>query len=209
MSSLGFKGFFMTSPVIMGILLVCSITLVAYTFERVIFYTKYGSFPKELWNKIRKLVHEGKVQDAISLCSNDSGIYSKIFLSGLERAHLSRTDVEDSIYIQREEAQEQFRRNLGVFGTMSFVSPLLGLLGTVMGIYRAFHDLALTGSGGPAIVAAGVSAALLTTIAGISVAVPSAVIYNYFTFRLRSIIVTMNSYSQLLVITIFEKGKRS
>ncbi|MFH1282209.1 MAG: MotA/TolQ/ExbB proton channel family protein [bacterium] len=208
MINLGFKAFFMSSPIIMGILLVCSVGVVWFGLERFIYFAANSRFPKSLWKKLIPLVRDGKIQDAISVCSNNDSPYSRIFLAGLEKAHLSRADVEDSMTVQKEEVQELFRKRLGIFGTLSFVSPLLGLLGTVLGIYRAFHDLALAGSGGPTIVAAGVSAALLTTIAGICVAVPAAVIYNYFTFKLRSLIVGINARSQELVIYMFERGKR-
>jgi len=208
MLNLGFKAFFLSSPFVMGVLLFCSVMVLAYMFERLIFFARNAEPPKDLWRRVVSLVNEGKIQDAVSVCSHSSSLYAKIFLAGLEKAHLSRTDVEDSMYIQKEEAQEAFRKNLGIFGTISFIAPLLGLLGTVIGIYVAFRDLALAGSGGPTIVASGVSSALLTTIAGILVAVPAAVIYNYFTFRLRGIIVRTNTYSQMLVIKIFERGKK-
>jgi biopolymer transport protein ExbB len=107
--------------------------------------------------------------------------------------------------IQKEELQEKLRKRLGIFGTLSFISPLMGLLGTVLGVLRAFHDLALSGSGGPTIVAAGISEALVTTVAGLAVAIPAAMLYNYFTFRLRAIIVDMNTYGQRLTMLLFAK----
>src|SRR5688500_20376815 len=69
-----------------------------------------------------------------------------------------------------------FERNLGVLGTMGNTAPLIGLLGTVWGIMRAFHDLASTGSAGPSVVAAGIAEALFTTAAGLVVAVPAVML---------------------------------
>ena len=77
-------------------------------------------------------------------------------------------------------------RRLGLFGTISFIAPLVGLLGTVLGVMRAFHDLAIKGTGGPTTVAAGISEALIATAAGIAVAVTSAILYNYFTTVMKS-----------------------
>jgi biopolymer transport protein TolQ len=71
-------------------------------------------------------------------------------------------------------------RHLGFLGTMGNTAPLIGLLGTVWGIMRAFHDMAATGSAGPSVVAAGVAEALFTTAAGLLVAVPAVILYNYF-----------------------------
>ena len=80
----------------------------------------------------------------------------------------------------------EMERNLGVLGTMSNIAPLLGLFGTVVGIIRAFADIARTGSGGGAVVAMGVSEALMTTAAGIIVAVIATVFFNVFVRQIRT-----------------------
>jgi biopolymer transport protein ExbB/TolQ len=74
---------------------------------------------------------------------------------------------------------------VGIFGTASFIAPLIGLMGTVLGIMRAFHDLSAAGAGGPAVVAAGISEALVATVFGIGLAVVAALFYNYFTLTAR------------------------
>jgi len=79
----------------------------------------------------------------------------------------------------------------------------LGLLGTVLGVIRAFRDLALSGSGGPTIVAAGIAEALIATACGIAVAVISAVLYNYFTTRVRSIVTQFDLLSQEVAILVY------
>ena len=99
------------------------------------------------------------------------------------------------------------KKHLTIFGTLSFISPLLGLLGTVLGIIKAFHDVALSGSGGPTIVAAGISEALITTVAGIAVAVPAAIIYNYFTSQMQNIMVRIDTFAQELIILLY--GQRT
>jgi len=77
----------------------------------------------------------------------------------------------------------------------------------VLGIMRSFHDLALSGSGGPTIIAAGIAEALVTTIAGIAVAVPSAITYNYFTTRLRNLMVRIDTFTSELIILLY--GERT
>jgi biopolymer transport protein ExbB len=72
---------------------------------------------------------------------------------------------------------------------------------------RSFHDLALSGSGGPTIIAAGIAEALVTTVAGISVAVPSAIMYNYFTTRLRNLMVRVDTFTSELIILLY--GERT
>jgi biopolymer transport protein ExbB/TolQ len=98
--------------------------------------------------------------------------------------HLSAVEIEEKLQIALSEQRLLLERNLGVLGTMGSTAPLIGLLGTVWGIMRAFHDMASTGSAGPSVVAAGVAEALFTTAAGLLVAVPSVLFYNQFVRRI-------------------------
>jgi biopolymer transport protein ExbB len=209
MVDLGFIGWIKASPYITIPLLFFSILLVAYTLERWWVFRRHARFNEEFWQRITSFVLQNRLRDAISLCEVSPGIFAKIFKAGIESSLLSRQDAEDAMSIVKEECQEFLRRRLGVFGTLSFISPLLGLVGTTMGIMRAFSDLSQSGSGGPSVVAAGISEALITTIAGMLVAVPSAIIYNYFSFKLRAVLVNMNTYSQRLLMLLFESQTKS
>ncbi len=205
MLHLGFKGLFLISPYVIGTLTFFSVMMIAYSIERWLEFKNEGKFDQGFWQRISSFVLQNRLKDAISLCEVTRGVFAKIFKAGIEASQFSRQDSEDSMVIQKEECQEELRKRLGLFGTLSFVSPLLGLLGTVLGIMRAFHDMSVAGSGGPSIVASGIAQALVTTVCGIMVAIPAAILYNYFTFRLRSVIVNMNSYSQRLLVLLFEK----
>jgi flagellar motor component MotA len=89
-------------------------------------------------------------------------------------------------------------RNLGTLGTMAAVAPLIGLLGTVWGIMRAFHDMAQTGSAAPSVVAAGVAEALLTTAAGLIIAVPAVMLYNHLSRRLNVALTVAENHARTL-----------
>src|SRR5207249_4330429 len=102
----------------------------------------------------------------------------------LKNMHLSDEAQEDKLQIALSEQRLLLERNLGVIGTMGNTAPLIGLLGTVWGIMRAFHDMARTGSAGPSVVAAGVAEALFTTAAGLVIAVPAVMLYNQFVRRM-------------------------
>jgi biopolymer transport protein ExbB len=157
--------------------------------------------------EVKRLVRDGKVQEAVDYCDKQRGLVPEIVKAGLNASHLSRIDAEDTMENYKARSQNLLRSRLGVFGTLSFISPLLGLMGTVLGIMRSFHDLALSGSGGPTIVAAGISEALVTTVTGIAVAVPAAIIYNYFTNRLRNLMVRVDTFTSELVILLY--GERT
>lgn len=203
MMQMGFKEWFMVNPPIISTILIFSVLLVAFSFERMWTFRREATFPRELWERIVGLIREKRLRDAIALCEVSSGVFSKVFKAGLEGSLVSRLDAEDGMVIEKEEGQEILRKRVGLFGTISFISPLIGLLGTVLGVLRAFHDLSKSGSGGPSVVAAGISEALITTVAGLVVAVPAAMIYNYFNFRLRAVLVEMNTYGQRLLLAIF------
>src|SRR5262249_47567189 len=102
----------------------------------------------------------------------------------LAHVDLPADEIEERLQISLSEQKLLLERNLGVLGTMGNTAPLIGLLGTVWGIMRAFHDMASTGSAGPAVVAAGVARALFTTAAGLLVAVPAVMLYNHFVRRI-------------------------
>ena len=203
MMQMGFKEWFMVNPPIISTILIFSVLLVAFSFERMWIFRREATFPRELWERIVGLIREKRLRDAIALCEVSSGVFSKVFKAGLEGSLVSRLDAEDGMVIEKEEGQEILRKRVGLFGTISFISPLIGLLGTVLGVLRAFHDLAKSGTGAPSVVAAGISEALITTVAGLVVAVPAAMIYNYFNFRLRAVLVEMNTYGQRLLLSIF------
>jgi len=196
-----------TSIVVMPLLLFGSLMLVAYVLERSWYYWRAGRINSRFLVEVKRLVREGKVQEAVDFCEKHRGLVPEIVKAGLNASHLSRIDAEDTMESYKERSQNLLRARLGVFGTLSFISPLLGLLGTVLGIMRAFHDLALSGSGGPTIVAAGISEALVTTVAGIAIAVPAAIIYNYFTTRLRNLMVRIDTITSELIILLY--GERT
>jgi len=197
----------MKLSITMPMLLLASLLLVAYALERFWYYCRAGRLDSSFLVEVRRLVRDGKVEEAIDCCEKRRGLLPEIVKAGLNASYLSRIDAEDTMESYKERSQNLLRSRLGVFGTISFIAPLLGLLGTVLGIMRSFHDLALSGSGGPTIIAAGISEALVTTVAGIAVAVPAAIIYNYFTGRLHNLMVRIDTFTSELIILLY--GERT
>jgi len=87
-------------------------------------------------------------------------------------------------------------RYLGVLGTLGNSCPFIGLFGTVVGIIKAFHDLAASGSGGPTVVAAGIAEALVATAGGLAVAIPCVMFFNYFSRKVKTMDVEMEAVSK-------------
>jgi biopolymer transport protein ExbB/TolQ len=117
---------------------------------------------------------------------------------------MSAEAIEEKLQIALSEQRMALERNLGVIGTMGNTAPLIGLLGTVWGIMRAFHDMAQTGSAGPSVVAAGVAEALLTTAAGLMVAVPAVMLYNHFSRRISVMLTVAENQARALRLEVEE-----
>jgi biopolymer transport protein ExbB len=126
----------------------------------------------------------------------------RILEFGLQRGEKNRADITDALSIALMEHLNSLERNLGIIGTIAVIAPFVGLFGTVLGIIRAFSDIALKGNSTPAVVAAGVSEALVTTATGLIIAVIAVVFFNYFKTRIKSynqeMIVAANQMAEML-----------
>jgi biopolymer transport protein ExbB len=197
--------------IVIPILMVCSVIMVSYALERFWAFSKVGRLDGGLAERIKQCVRQGQIKEAIALCGKSQNFITHALEVALNAAHFPREEMESIFALYRMKLQGLLNKHLSVFGTFAFIGPLLGLLGTVLGVIRAFRDLALSGSGGPTIVAAGIAEALIATAVGIGVAVSSALLYNYFTARVRSIVTSFDLLSQevaILVYTGSEKGHK-
>lgn len=191
----------MKISMVMPVLLALSVALVAVFFERYIFFWRMAVIDPKLFIKIKEALLAGNLKDAVEAASRGRGIIADALVALLNAAQSkNRSDMDNILTLYYQRVQSMLGRRLGLFGTLSFISPLLGLLGTVLGVMTAFRDLALSGSGGPTVVAAGISEALIATAAGIAVAVTSALIYNYFNFKLKHVLNSLNIFGQEIMI---------
>ena len=126
----------------------------------------------------------------------------KILRFGLERGRKTRADITDALSIALMQQLNSLERYLAIIGTIAVIAPFVGLFGTVLGIIHAFDDIALKGNSTPAVVAAGVGEALITTAAGLFVAVLSVIFFNYFKTRIKAynqeMIVAANQLAEML-----------
>ncbi len=203
LKELGFMGILKVNPAIITTLLFFSVLLMTFLLERLWFFMAHTGWSEEFWHRVKNSVASGRLHDARNLCAQSNNVFAQTFLVAISSTHLSRADNEDLVQIAKESQIERLRKRLGLFSTLSFISPLVGLLGTVTGIMQAFADLGRSGSGGANIVAAGISEALVSTAAGIIVAVPAALFYNYFTIKMRGIGVRLNNAAHELIIQIY------
>ena len=157
---------------------------------------------KGLLRAIGARIAANDLDGARKVCDENKGMLPRILRFGLERGEKNRADIQDALSIALMENLNSLERNLGVIGTIAVIAPFVGLFGTVLGIIRAFQDIALKGNSTPAVVAAGVSEALITTAAGLFVAVISVIFFNYFKTRIKAynqeMVVAANQFAEML-----------
>ncbi len=169
----------------MPILLILSLAIFAQALERMYSYWIVQKMPVSMWERVRDRLEAGDKAGAIAIARRDTTLMGEAItrLLSLETANTEK--LVEAFQLYRQRLSLGLNRRVGLFGTASFISPLIGLMGTVLGIMRAFHDLSAAGAGGPAVVAAGISEALVATAFGIGLAVVAALFYNYFTLTAR------------------------
>jgi len=167
------------SPV-MIIIAVCSIVTFGFALERALYFWKRRGNPQSAVQQALDQVRQGRIREAVYTLGTQQHPAGPVSAEVLRHADATPEVAEERLQIALSEQRLSFERHLGWLGTMGNTAPLIGLLGTVWGIMRAFHDLARTGSAGPSVVAAGIAEALFTTAAGLLVAVPAVMLYNHF-----------------------------
>jgi biopolymer transport protein ExbB len=186
----------------MYLLLICSIVAIAIVIERLVFFSTQHGDTKGLLRQLGQRIAADDVDGAIKVCRQNKGMLPRILEFGLLRGEKNRADITDALSIALMEHLNALERNLGVIGTIAVIAPFVGLSGTVLGIIKAFNDIALKGNSSPAVVAAGVSEALITTFAGLIVAIVSVIFFNYFKTRIKAynqeMIVAANQLAEML-----------
>src|SRR5262249_12260107 len=188
-----------TSPVML-IILACSVVTLGFAIERLLYFGRRRGNPEAVLNQAVERVKSGHMKEAIWACASTQHPVGAVAKQVLENLSLPAQAIEEKMQITLSEQRLQLERNLGWLGTMGNTAPLIGLLGTVWGIMRAFHDMARTGSAGPSVVAAGVAEALFTTAAGLLVAVPAVMLYNHFIRRITVMLTVSENHARAIRI---------
>lgn len=176
----------------MYILLSCSVLSVAIILERAIYYRRRSKVRKvDFMMQVREALEKGHVHKAIEICNQIDTPFSRVVHSGLS-LH-GHNEVVVSNAMEREVTVEttKLERLTSIVGTIGSTAVYIGLFGTVLGIIRAFHDISKSGSGGISVVINGIAEALVCTAAGLCVAVPAVIAYNYFVKRVDGFISDM------------------
>jgi biopolymer transport protein ExbB len=183
----------------MGIVLITLILGLAICIERIIYLNMATTNTKKLLNDIESALTSGGVEAAKEVCRNTRGPVASIFYQGLERSGEGIDMVEKSIVSYGSVQMGLLERNISWISLFIALAPMLGFMGTVIGMIGAFDAIEAAGDISPSLVAGGIKVALLTTVFGLIVAMILQVFYNYIIAKVDSIVNNMEDASISLV----------
>lgn len=176
----------------MYILLSCSVLSLTIILERVIYYRKRSQVKRTQFMKhIREALEKGNTKKALEICRDSDTPFSSVVSCGLNLSGHSEVVISNAMEREITIETNKLERYTSIVGTIGSTAVYIGLFGTVLGIIRAFRDISLSGSGGINVVINGISEALVCTAAGLCVAVPAVIAYNYFIKRVDGFISDM------------------
>jgi biopolymer transport protein ExbB len=188
--------------IMMGPLILASIIAAAIFLERLWTLQSQRVLPAELTEKVWHWVEQRQIQDKHITALQHNSPLGKILAAGLANLHRDRKVIRESIEDTGRHVVHELDRFIGALGTIASLSPLMGLLGTVLGMIRTFNAITTEGIGDPAVVASGIAEALITTAAGLTVAIPALIGYKFLRGKVDGLVVQMEKEAIKLVEAI-------
>ncbi len=186
--------------ILMFPIMLCSIVALAIAIERFFSLRRASIDTREFMDTMRQVLRQNRVQEAIEICDETDAPVARIMKAGILKHNRSKDDIREAIEDAGHLEIPRLERYMSALATCANIAPLLGLLGTVSGMIKAFAQIQnKKGQVNPSDLAEGISNALVTTAAGLTVAIPTLVIYNYFVTRVDNMIVEMEISSSELV----------
>lgn len=195
-------------PIMIPILL-CSVFALAIIIERLIYLQKAKIDTKKFMEDISTSLKRNRIMEAIDLCEQTQGPVANILKAGILKHDRSRPEIREAIEDAGLHEIPRLEKNIGLLATIAHISPLLGLLGTVTGMVRAFQVVQEKSTTlhpvTPGDLAGGIWEALITTVAGLIVAIPALAAYNYLVSRVNDFILEIETSATDLINILSEK----
>lgn len=191
---------------LMLVIIACSIAAIAICIERFIALNRRRIAPPHLLATVWKQLRSGGLDREALKTLRGSSPLGRILAAGLANSHHGREIMKDSIEEAAAHVVHDLERYLNTLGTIAAVAPLLGLLGTVVGMIRVFAEIMAQGTGNASALAGGISEALITTAAGLCVAIPALVMHRYFSGRVDAIVVDLEQQAIRLVDALHQRN---
>lgn len=196
----------------MYLIILCSIVALAVVIERLYHLHRARIDSDKFMESISNTLRRNRVMEAIDLCEKTPGPVAHIIKAGILKHDRSRTEIKEAIEDAGICEVPRLEKNLGALATIAHISPLLGLLGTVTGMVRAFQIIQEKATSlhlvSPGDLAGGIWEALITTAAGLIVAIPTFVAYNYLVSRVKGFILEMERTTTDLINILAQRGEQ-
>jgi biopolymer transport protein ExbB len=189
-------------------IIACSVISMAIVLERLWSYQAKKVIPRNLVAQIWQLHQKGEITAAHIATVRDGSPLGRILAAGLvNRAH-TREVMKEAIEEEGRQVVHELERYLNTLGTIAAIAPLLGLLGTVIGMIKVFTAITTAGVGNPGVLAGGISEALITTAAGLSVAIPALIFHRYLSGRVDQLVLSMEAEALKMVEVMHGERER-
>jgi len=180
-------------------IIACSVIAMAIVVERLWVLRSRRVIPENLVVQIWQLYQKGKLSNAHIATVRKNSPLGRILAAGLINRNHSRDVMKEAVEEEGRQVVHELERYLNTLGTIAAIAPLLGLLGTVVGMIKVFAAITTAGVGNPAVLAGGISEALITTAAGLSVAIPALIFHRYLSGRVDQLVIRMEAEALKLI----------
>ncbi len=192
--------------IVMYPIILCSVIVLAVFIERLWVLRRRLIIPDELVQDVELNLRKKNISRALEICEKDDSSIAKIFMSGLKNSSKGMWLVKEAIEERGGREGVILEKRVGILSTVANLSPLLGLLGTVSGMIKTFNVISRGGSN-PSLLAGGIAEALITTAAGLCVAIPALLFYRFIKDKVDSLIFEMEEKS-IRIIEIMENSSK-
>lgn len=189
-------------------ILLCSVAALAIIIEKFRQLRTQHIMPAGLYEQVETLIQEKKLTNAHLSALADQSVLGRIFSTAISQAHLRKSELKATVEDAGRHQIHEMEKHLNTLGSIAAITPLLGLLGTVVGMIKVFAAITAIGVGHPQELAEGISQALVTTATGLTVAIPALLFYRHFKSRVESLSIDMER-EVLRLFTLIERTKTS
>ncbi len=200
--------FIQGGPTFMGIVLLCLILGLAVAIERIIYLNLATTNSAKLKQQVEDALASGGVEAAKEICRNTKGPVASIFYQGLDRVDEGLESAEKAVVAYGGVQMGQLEKNVSWLSLFIAIAPMLGFMGTVIGMIQAFQKIAAVGNLSASLIAGDIQVALLTTVFGLITAIILQIFYNYIIAKIDSIVNDMEDSSISLIDMLFAHTKK-
>ena len=196
---------------LMYLIILCSIIALAVVIERLWHLYRAKINTQEFMQDLSRHIRKNKIVEAIDFCDQTPGPIASTLKAGILKHDRARDEIKEAVQDASLDEVPRLEKNLGVLATIAHITPLLGLLGTVAGMIRCFQAIQAKASAfnpiSPGDLAEGIWMALITTAAGLTVAIPTLVAYNYLVSRVNNFVLDMERSATELINTLSQRSE--